>query len=136
MKSLEVVAGVVFNTSGDQVLLSLRKPEQHQGNLWEFPGGKLEPGETLEAGLARELAEEVGICVERCVPRMRVEHRYPDKQVCLHFWDVTDFSGAPEGREGQELKWVALSELPAHDFPEANKVVVESLLGRGHGTAS
>ncbi|ASJ75876.1 8-oxo-dGTP diphosphatase MutT [Granulosicoccus antarcticus] len=128
MKTIDVVAGVIFNGSGDKVLLALRKPEQHQGNRWEFPGGKLEAGEALQDGLVRELQEEIGIVVTQCQPRTIIEHSYPDKQVRLHFWDVTAFEGEPAGCEGQTLRWLALAELGALEFPEANQAIVNELL--------
>jgi 8-oxo-dGTP diphosphatase len=123
-----VVAGVIFNPTRTEVLVALRKPEQHQGDRWEFPGGKLESGESIEAGLARELIEEVGIQVISSEARATIEHNYSDKQVCLHFWDITQFSGVPAGREGQQLRWVALLDLSKLRFPEANQAIVDSLL--------
>lgn len=130
IKRVEVVAGVIFNPSRSEVLVALRKPEQHQGDRWEFPGGKLEPGESIEIGLARELLEEVGIEVISSCARATIEHNYPDKQVCLHFWDVTQFSGVPEGREGQQLLWTAVTELNKLRFPEANQVIVDALVAQ------
>ena len=128
MKVIDVVAGVIFNDARDQVLLALRKPEQHQGDRWEFPGGKLETFEAQQQGLARELEEEIAIVVTRSEHRLTLEHQYPDKHVRLHFWDVTGYTGEPYGREGQELQWVALRDLPSLSFPEANTVVVDQLL--------
>lgn len=127
MKTIDVVAGVILAESGDRVLLALRKPEQHQGNRWEFPGGKLEAGESVEDGLLRELREEIGITVTRSRSRSRIEHRYPDKQVRLHFHDVLAFEGEPQGREGQRLQWFDVAELMDLDFPEANLPIVEQL---------
>lgn len=128
MKEVEVVAGVIFNTQRTSVLVALRKPEQHQGDRWEFPGGKLEAGESLQAGLARELLEEIGISVKASSPRTIIEHNYSDKRVRLHFWDVTEFEGTPIGREGQELKWAPLASLKQLKFPDANQSIVESLV--------
>ncbi len=128
MKFIDVVAGVIFDASGSQVLLALRKPEQHQGNRWEFPGGKLEEGEALQDGLVRELREEIGIVVTECQPRTIIEHSYQDKQVRLHFWDVTVFDGEPVGCEGQTLQWLPLAELGSLEFPEANQAIVNELL--------
>ena len=129
MNCIEVVAGVIFNNDRSQVLLALRKPGQHQGNRWEFTGGKLHAGETPAAGLARELLEEIDIAVSDCRPRTIIEHRYPDRQVRLHFWDVTGYDGVPRGCEGQELRWVALFDLGGLDFPAANLPVVQALQG-------
>lgn len=127
MKQVDVVAGVIFNAERTEVLLALRKPEQHQGDRWEFPGGKIEGAESPEAALARELYEEISIQVEECSPRLTLEHQYPDKHVRLNFRDVTRFSGEPHGQEGQQLRWVKLQELPQLSFPEANQPVVEAL---------
>ncbi|MFT6640906.1 MAG: 8-oxo-dGTP diphosphatase [Flavobacteriaceae bacterium] len=128
IKRVQVVAGIIFNTMRTEVLVALRKPEQHQGDRWEFPGGKLELGESIETGLARELLEEVGIDVISSETRATIEHNYTDKQVCLHFRDVTQFSGLPAGREGQQLRWVALVDLNKLRFPEANQAIVDALL--------
>ena len=127
MKQIEVVAGIIFNDSRSEVLLALRKPEQHQGDRWEFPGGKLEQGETQEAGLARELSEEIGIEVTQCSSRTVIEHQYPDKSVRLHFWNVTRFSQQPQGKEGQQLRWVRLDALQQLSFPDANQSIVDML---------
>lgn len=127
MKEIEVAAGIIFNPARTHVLLALRKPEQHQGDRWEFPGGKIEAGEGLATALARELHEEVGIVVKEANPRTIIEHSYPDKQVRLHFWDVTRFEGAPSGREGQQLQWVELEKLGELKFPDANQAIVDTL---------
>ena len=128
MKYIDVVAGVIFEESGSRLLLALRKPEQHQGNRWEFPGGKLEEGEALQDGLVRELREEIGIVATESRPRTVIEHSYPDKQVRLHFWDVSAFDGEPVGCEGQTLQWLPLAELDSLEFPEANRAIVDELL--------
>lgn len=128
MKVIAVVAGIIFNQEGTQVLLALRKPGQHQGGLWEFPGGKKDSGESLEQALARELLEEIGIVPVNFVERTIIEHRYAEKQVRLHFWDVTRFTGIPRGREGQILAWFELPELAELSFPAANQAIVEALL--------
>ena len=123
-----MVAGVIFDASGTSVLLALRKPDQHQGGLWEFPGGKMEPGEDQLGALARELREEIGIEVGETAPRCVLEHAYPDKTVRLHVHDVLGFAGEPEGREGQELRWVGLGGLAGMDFPAANAEIVAGLV--------
>jgi len=128
MKEVEVAAGVIFNPARTHVLLALRKPEQHQGDRWEFPGGKIEAGEGLADALARELLEEVGIVVTEANPRTIIEHSYPDKRVRLHFWDVTSFEGTPSGKEGQQLQWLELTKLGELKFPDANQTIVDTLI--------
>lgn len=127
MDQVDVVAGVIFNASRSEVLLALRKPHQHQGGRWEFPGGKIERAESPEAALARELHEEISIEVVECSPRVTLEHAYPDKHVRLNFWDVTRFNGEPCAQEGQQLRWVKLHDLAQLRFPAANQRVVDAL---------
>lgn len=110
------------------VLISLRHSDAHQGGLWEFPGGKLEPGETVEVALQRELYEELGIRIGNASPLMQVAHDYQDKSVLLDFLLVESFAGEPLGREGQRWLWCPLADLPNYPFPEANKPVVTRLV--------
>lgn len=128
MTYIDVVAGIVFNDDQSSVLIALRKPLQHQGNLWEFPGGKLEPGESQPEALSRELVEEIGISPDSLTFRRSIEHAYSDKAVRLHFWDVLAFSGQVSGREGQTLQWVRRTELARFPFPAANQAIVDELL--------
>ena len=128
MKLVDVVAGIIFDAKHERVLLALRKPEQHQGDRWEFPGGKMEAGETQYDALVRELFEEVNLVVDQARHRRTLEHQYSDKHVRLNFWDVTGFSGEPTGREGQTLRWVDTKELTELRFPEANQAIVDELV--------
>ncbi len=120
---LHVVAAVIRAADG-RLLLSRRPAHVDQGDLWEFPGGKLQPGEGRVAGLARELDEELGITVRRASPLMRVRHRYPARTVLLDVFVVDRWDGRPEGREGQQVRWVAPHELLDLDFPAANLPLV------------
>ena len=131
--AIDVVAGIVFDADGQRVLLARRHPEQHQGDRWEFPGGKIEPGEAVGEALVRELGEEIGIQPRRWKHRTTLEHVYPEKQVRLHFVDVTEFDGEPVGREGQAVSWTALSALEGLEFPEANRTVVAELVDGAAG---
>ncbi|MEF3077251.1 Nudix family hydrolase [Methylobacter sp. Wu1] len=123
MKPLQVAVGVVKNTAG-QILISLRDRSLHQGGLWEFPGGKIEPFETAEQALSRELKEELDINVEVASPLITIEHQYPDLAVQLHVFLVEQFSGRARGCEGQLFKWVGPDELDQHEFPAANRPIV------------
>ena len=123
---IHVVAGVLFDASG-RVLIAQRPGETHLAGLWEFPGGKLAPGESREAGLARELAEELGIRVLAAHPLIRVEHRYPERDVVLDVWRVESYSGKPYGREGQPIAWRDVRSLDSSDFPPADVPVLAAL---------
>ena len=125
---IDVVAAIIRSPDGQRVLLSLRGSHQHQGNRWEFPGGKVNAGESVEGALVRELQEELGITPSAHAEFSTLEHRYPDKSVRLHFREVTAFSGTETGREGQLIRWVPLAELAQLEFPVANQPVVARLL--------
>lgn len=122
---LHVAVGVILRQQ--QVLLAKRAAGKHQANRWEFPGGKLEQGETVVAALKRELAEEIGITVLEAEPFMQLQHEYPERCVLLDIYLVTDFSGEPHGAEGQPLYWAELSELERLSLPDANQPIVEKL---------
>lgn len=123
MKRVHVAAAVIRGAD-DRVLIAKRAASQHQGGLWEFPGGKVEEGEVVESALARELQEELGIRVEAARPLIQVHHDYPDKQVLLDVWEVTRFAGEPHGAEGQPLAWADSRELLDFEFPAANQPIV------------
>lgn len=123
MKRIHVVAAVIRGADG-KILIARRADTQHQGGLWEFPGGKVEDGEAVGTALSRELREELGIEVSASRPLIKVGHDYPDKQVLLDVLEVSGFSGEPHGAEGQPLAWVSPRELANYDFPEANQPIV------------
>lgn len=124
---MQVVAGVVLDPSCHQVLLAKRHADQHQGGLWEYPGGKCEPDESEPHALARELLEELGIRIRDPELLLVVEHDYPDKWVRLAFYVVTAFDGEPVGCEGQRVEWVTVDALDGIAFPEANRGVRAAL---------
>lgn len=123
MKRIHVAAAVIRAADG-RILIARRAADQHQGGLWEFPGGKVEPGETVQAALARELEEELGIRPTAARPLIQVHHDYPDKQVLLDVWEVSAFVGEPHGAEGQPLAWVGTRQLTEYRFPAANRPIV------------
>ena len=126
MKRIEVAAAVI--RQDDKICLSRRPQHVHQGGKWEFPGGKIEPGESVVAALSRELQEELGITPMAVEPLIEINHNYPDKSVCLKVMTVTQFQGEPKGVEGQEVRWVPASQLQQYQFPAANVAIVSAAL--------
>ena len=124
--TVHVAVGVLLNDN-HEVLIAMRPAESHQGGLWEFPGGKVEEGESVEYALNREFKEELGISVQACTPLIQIRHEYSDKLVMLDVWRIEKFSGIPQGREGQAIEWRALSKLRAVDFPKANERIIREL---------
>jgi 8-oxo-dGTP diphosphatase len=127
--SLHVAVGVVIDGEG-RVLVALRPEEKHQGGRWEFPGGKVEDGESVLDALARELAEEVALEVVATDPLLVIEHDYGDRHVCLDVHLVTAWRGEASGQEGQPLRWLAPDALDAAEFPAANGPIITALRER------
>lgn len=123
---LRVAVGVITNAGGE-VLVARRHDHLYQGGLWEFPGGKVAAGESVQEALARELHEELGIRVEHAVPLVVIEHDYPERSVRLEVWQVLAFSGTAHGREGQPLRWLPVTALDPADFPAANAPIIGAI---------
>lgn len=123
---VHVAVGVVVNPDR-KVLIARRHQRQHQGGLWEFPGGKVGAGESVQDALRRELLEEVNLTVRECARLLSIPHDYGDKKVLLDVWIVNIYSGEATGREGQPVKWASMSELDDHDFPDANQTIISAL---------
>lgn len=123
---VHVAVGILTDPTG-AVLIARRPVRSHQGGLWEFPGGKVEMGETAEAGLRRELWEELGIELLAAEPLLEVRHAYPDKIVLLDVWRVTAYRGEPHGREGQPLVWMQPAGMVASAFPAADAPIISRL---------
>ncbi len=123
---IHVVAAALADERG-RILLTRRPDHVHQGGLWEFPGGKLEPGESPETALARELQEELGVDPVATEPMIRVRHDYGDRRVLLDVRRVLRYSGAPHGREGQPLRWVHPESMRARELPAADWPIVLAL---------
>lgn len=120
---MHVVVGVIQN-SRDEILISYRKPALHQGGLWEFPGGKVDRGETPAIALCREFEEELGIQPTQFFPFTQIKYKYPDKSVLLDVWRITQFVGEPFGKEGQSIEWRHKSKFDSNDFPAANAPII------------
>jgi 8-oxo-dGTP diphosphatase len=124
---VHVVAAAVIDAKG-RVLIAQRPRGKHLAGGWEFPGGKLEPGEERLAGLARELREELGITITAAPrPLIRVRHAYPSRDVLLDMWVVKRYSGEPRGLDGQALRWCTQDELALAELLPADKPIVAAL---------
>ncbi len=128
-KIIQVALGVVVNAN-HEILIARRSIDAEQGELWEFPGGKIEIFETAYEALCRELKEEVGITVLQAQTLTNLSYEYTEKQVYLNCWYVSEFSGKPSGLEGQALRWVMLDELKKITFPAANQHIIAELESR------
>ncbi len=122
---LQVAVGVVRRDS--QVLIARCPPLPGAAELWEFPGGKLEAGETVYGALCRELAEELAIEVLKASPWLCFRHLYPKRGVELHVWRVLHFSGVPRGREGQIVRWMPVQQLGELEFHAGNRPILAGL---------
>lgn len=123
---VHVAVGVIVDNQ--QRLLIARRPQHaHQGGLWEFPGGKVEAGESVQQALARELHEELGIQASGFRPLLEIRHDYGDKAVLLDVWWVEAFRGEACGQEGQPVRWVSAAELAGLAFPAANRAIIEAI---------
>jgi len=131
MKVVEVAAGLIC--SDGRYLIAKRKPGVHLAGLWEFPGGKREPGETLEDCLRRELYEELSIRVDVPIPFQIIRHDYSEKTVELHFFQCAIEAGQPAPVDCAELRWVLPSELDKYQFPPADRPIIEALQHRTIG---
>ena len=156
-KFVHVAVGVIFDCPADaiasesvtkpdyqkkHILIAKRAGHQHQGGLWEFPGGKVEAGESVQVALQRELEEELGLVssIDDMRPLITIPFHYSDKSVLLDVWAVynagafkkaqgTEAQGQETlGKEGQPLIWAEQSELTNYEFPAANKAIIDALL--------
>ncbi|MGX9740076.1 8-oxo-dGTP diphosphatase MutT [Pseudocitrobacter corydidari] len=127
MKILQIAVGIIRNDAGE-IYITQRAADAHMANKWEFPGGKIEAGETAEEAMIRELEEEVGITASEPQLFDKLEYEFPDRHITLWFWLVENWQGEPWGKEGQPGRWVAQHALVAEEFPPANAPIIEKLV--------
>ena len=130
---LHVVAAVMRDANG-RILLARRTDGRDLAGAWEFPGGKVEPGETAAQALARELREELGVAVDpaACQPLIAVPQQMPRKRIVLDVHVVDAWAGRPRGLEGQALAWTPLEQLRRYPMPPADIPVVGALTQPAH----
>jgi 8-oxo-dGTP diphosphatase len=121
-----VVAAALFDPAG-RVLIAQRPAGKPLAGRWEFPGGKVDAGESEHGALARELREELGVEVIAARPFMRLNHAYEEREVELSLWIVERFAGEPRSLDAQALKWVAPARLAAEDILEADQPFIAAL---------
>jgi len=125
---IPVAVGIARDPMG-RLLVGQRPACKDYPGKWEFPGGKLEPGESVYTALVREFREELGLEITRAEPAFVVRHHYPDRSVELNVWRVLDFLGKATGLEDQVVCWVAPRELAGLDFLDGNQTLVERVIG-------
>lgn len=121
---IAVAVGILFNEQ-KEVLVASRFFQQKE--CWEFPGGKIEAGETVAQALKRELKEEIGIEVLAHEPWLMIDHAYAHRTVCLQVHKVLSYEGQPQGCEGQKIQWLKPAQLRLLAVPQANIAIVEAL---------
>lgn len=126
MKIIHAAVGIILNAK-QQILVDRRPMHWEKGGYWEFPGGKVEPHETVQQALVRELQEEIGILVQQSQPFFKVQLQFPHKQLILDAWQVTDFDGEVQSLEGQEVRWIAISELKTLAMLESNRQILDKI---------
>jgi mutator protein MutT len=117
---------VIWNQAG-QILIDRRKVGGTMGGLWEFPGGKIEPGETVEACIAREIQEELAIEIAVGARLISIEHTYPTFHLTLTVHHCQHISGVPQPIESEEIRWVNIDDLDNYQFPAANIAIINAL---------
>ncbi len=125
---IPVVAAMMLKDS--RVLLGQRPEGSSFAGVWEFPGGKIEPHESPEMALKRELNEELGIVAEVKELCIASSHTYGDVNILLMIYKVQYWTGEPRTLHHNDLKWVELSDVHNYDLPEANKKIVQQLISR------
>ena len=126
----QIGVAVIRNQKG-YILIDRRKPQGEMGNLWEFPGGKIEANETVEECIQREIREELAIEIAVGDRLMTINHTYNTFKVTLFVHNCQYLSGEPQPIECEEIRWVSLTELDRYQFPQANTQIIDLLQARG-----
>ena len=128
MKITEVVAALIWN--GDKFMICQRPAHKARGLLWEFVGGKVEPGETKEQALIRECKEELNVVLSVGEVFMDVVHEYPDLTVHLTLFNATIAEGKPQKIEHNDIQWITPREIPNYDFCPADVEILKNIMKR------
>ena len=123
----DIAVGIIMGPDG-KILISKRPDNVMLGGLWEFPGGKMEPGESLVQCLERELNEELSITIENITEFIAIKHAYSHFKVTIHAFTCNIKSGSPHNISSTELRWISVNELPNYPFPKANRKISDKLL--------
>ncbi|TCV99162.1 8-oxo-dGTP diphosphatase MutT [Biostraticola tofi] len=126
MTSRTVAVGIIRNPQ-HEIFIAQRPEKAHMGGFWEFPGGKVEDGETPLQALTRELHEEAGIDVGQATLLSTGQHNFGDRQMAFYFYLVEQWKGEPCGNEGQPVRWCPQQELDPEDFPPVNAAIIRQL---------
>jgi 8-oxo-dGTP diphosphatase len=122
----QIGVAVIWNQTG-QILIDQRKVGGTMGGLWEFPGGKIEPGETVEACIEREIWEELAIEITVGEQLISIDHTYPTFHLTLTVHHCQHISGVPQPIESEEIRWVNIGDLNNYQFPAANIAIINAL---------
>lgn len=126
--NLRTIAVGIIRNAQQEIFIARRPHGVHMGGFWEFPGGKVEEGETPMQALVRELQEEVGIGVEQARLMATSQHHFPDRDMRFYFFVVEGWRGTPLGNEGQAVRWCLQGQLDPADFPPANAAIIHQLI--------
>ena len=124
-KVTEVVAALIWD--GDRFLICQRPAHKARGLLWEFVGGKVEPGESKEQALVRECREELAVAISVGEVFMEVDHDYPDLNVHLTLFNAVIIEGTPRMLEHHDIRWIAVNEMPQYEFCPADEIILRKL---------
>lgn len=130
---MTIAIALILHPNNGTLLIAQRKDGVHQGNLWEFPGGKCFPGEAPADCTVRETREETGLEVVVLEAWPEINHAYPDRTVTLHPFLCRASSADAQPRESKRIVWVTPEELPDYPFPAANVPLLKRLLGNSRG---